>query len=221
MIVFEATTFEMGCTSGSDCGADAQPMHSVPLSTFRIQRYEVTQAQYAACSSCTPIAGSSAELPASGMDWADASAYCTSISLQLPTEAQWEYAARGSDERPYPWGSATPSCALAQFAGCGSGEPIGETADPDGQTPQAVQQLAGNVREWTLDYYDANFYGSASATMLDAQNTHSAGDRVVRGGSFRTGSASLSTWARDSHDQTQNHGSDDIGIRCAGTGNGS
>jgi formylglycine-generating enzyme required for sulfatase activity len=213
LVTFAAGPFTMGCPlPAASCQSDALPAHSVMLSAFSIQRSEVTAAEYATCDACAlpaPVT-TDPDVPVRGIAWADAAAYCRSINRRLPTEAEWERAARGFSDPPYPWGSATPDCAHANSSGC-AGNPLSEDHTPDGDTPEGVHNLAGNVREWVDDYYDAAFY--ATSPNSDPDNTHSAGTRVVRGGGFESTSAMLTTWARDQADAL--HSFEDVGVRCA------
>ena len=207
----------IGCASSpAGCMPDAMPVHDVMLDGFSIERREVTESEYATCGSCTPASGTSAALPVRGVTYGDAVAYCTSIGRKLPSEAQWERAARGTDgdQQVFPWGSAPPTCALAQMLGCGP-EPVAEDSLPAGETAEHIEQLAGNVREWVADYYDASFYMSAESRQPDAINAQPAGTAVIRGGSFNSIALSLTVWSRDSLDI--DHGSDDLGFRCGTT----
>jgi sulfatase modifying factor 1 len=215
LVTFPAGPFTMGCPlPAASCQSDALPAHAVVLSVaFSIQRSEVTAAEYATCGACKKPATVTTELdvPVRGIDWNDATAYCKSISRRLPTEAEWERAARGIGDATYPWGATTPDCTLANFLGCG-GNPSSDDHSPDGDA-NGIHNLAGNVREWVDDYYDASFYMSGQNS--DPDNQHAAGNRVVRGGGFESTSAMLTTWARDQADEL--HGFEDVGVRCAAT----
>lgn len=219
LVHFEAGAFTMGCTAGAvGCAADAQPAHRVMLGAFVIQRFEVKQAEFAACVAAgrceRPVDGydpaATPELPARGVTFAAATAYCDFIGFGLPTEAQWERAARGTDDDPYPWGSAAPDCTRGVFSGCGGAlDAVG--AHPAGATDTGIHDLAGNVAEWVRDFDGA--YPTGPVT--DPQGPSSGGARIVRGGSYATAAAPV--WARDREDPLHTSPSEigDLGVRCA------
>jgi len=199
-----AGTFLMGSPDGVG-GANEHPQHRVTLSAFSIHRTEVTVASYEACQragSCTApdrsepcnsgVAGRS-EHPINCVDWNQASAFCGFVNGRLPTEAEWEYAARGTDGRTYPWGNEEPNDRRLRWSGvCGTVGCIGSTSTvgnyPSGASPFGLQDMAGNVWEWTADWVGP--YGS------DANNPRgpSTGEyRTSRGGGWHD---DQSAWVR-------------------------
>ena len=216
-------------TLDSSCGPDEKPQHEVAISQpFWLGLTEVTVAQYKACvdaGKCEPPASGAGYVhddckdgskrgnwttsgPVSGREqhplncvtWARAAAFCSWAGGYLPTEAQWELAARGRcDEnggysgcaakmRVYPWGKDAPVCgkhAVFSSGGNGCGQDrtwVVMTGSGSGRGPYGHYDLSGNVWEWVRDWYSSSFYKSVKAT--DPENTNSASYRVYRGGSF-------------------------------------
>ena len=230
MIAFSAATFTIGCDASAPagCDADAMPPHAVSLSAFALDRTEVTQARYQQCIAagrCTPprcafAPATTPQLPVACVTWAQADAFCRFAGGRLPTEAQWEAAARGLEGHTYPWGEQAPDCVRAQYSGCGlstdmSSEqgttPLPVGTHPLGATAMGVEDLAGNVAEWVADWYDPNAYSAAPAH--DPAGPASGSGRVVRGGSFLGSVASLRGYVRSVYPPD---GSDEsLGFRCA------
>ena len=219
MVHVPAGSFTMGCNASLDnqCSVDEFPAHLVMLSAFDIDRFEVTQAEYQACiaaGSCTTPAANfdpaaNADLPVRDVTWDQAGAYCLFAGKRLPTEAEWEFAARGSDNRIYPWGNQPPDCTRANFMGCG-GAPVAAGRDP-GASPFLELDAAGNVWEWTADYYDPSYY--STSPVQDPQGPLSGTFRVARGGSYATVSEALRCSNRVTGSPSLPY--DDFGIRCA------
>ncbi len=220
--------FLMGSNTGP---RDERPAHVVSVSSLEIDRYEVTNERYAACvrdGSCrAPALASShrrqdyysnpdfADYPVVFVDWNQAQRFCQYAGGRLPTEAEWEKAARGNDmkARTYPWGEDVPSCNLANLGGAGSC--VGDTdrvgRRPAGQSPYGAMDMAGNVWEWVSDWYDSDYY--KSSPPVDPQGPARGRLKVMRGGCWNSGADSLrvtcrkaelpSTWAYN------------VGFRCA------
>ncbi|MBM3497638.1 MAG: formylglycine-generating enzyme family protein [Armatimonadetes bacterium] len=182
LIWVPGTTFPMGDAQGGD---DERPMHDVPLDGFWIGATEVTVGQWrAVMGECSSRNDEGDTHPVMDVSWEDCQAFCARTGLALPTEAQWEYAARGPLGHAFPWGN-TWEAALCQSWRDRHGHertaPVGSL--PDGRSWCGVLDMAGNVFEWCLDAYDAGFYASPAAR---APNAECAGgpdsQRVLRGG---------------------------------------
>ena len=200
-----AGSFQMGCDSSNSaetCVNNEQPLHAVTLDAYFIDKYEVTNARYQACvaaGGCTapgsvdsttrsPYYGTStyADYPVIQVNWHQASAFCAWAGRRLPTEAEWEKAARGSsDTRTYPWGSSVPDCVKLNYRPA-SGACVGDTSRvgsyPSGMSPYGVLDMAGNVHEWVNDWYDGSYYSVSPGS--NPQGPATGEHRVLRGGSW-------------------------------------
>ena len=162
----EGASFLMG--GGED-------QHRVTVSSFWMQEHEVSNAEYRRFD---PERGDD-HLPVVYVNWYEAYAYAAWLGGSLPTEAQWEFAARGRDGREYPWGDETPTCDRANYSDCNDRFVAVKSYDA-GATPEGIYDLAGNVWEWCRDWY-----GPYSATeQTDPPGPPSGPARVLRGGSF-------------------------------------
>ena len=218
---------------------DEQPQTSIYLDEFEIDEFEVTVAEYVACfeagacsapadafgggSECNWMRPGLDEHPINCIDWFQADDYCAWADKRLPTEAEWEKAARGVDGRTYPWGEETPTCELAVMNdggfGCGIGTPslpVGSRS-PDGDSPYGVKDVAGNVWEWVEDWYDPEYYGNAPTENPTGPGNGTA--KIVRGGGWinSTGSANTGLRMADRAESAPVSGSTSYGIRCART----
>ena len=220
LVLVPAGTFPMGSLGGD---ADERPVRRVTLPAFRIDRTEVTQGAYARCvaaGACRPArryAGlESAELPAVGVSWEDAVAYCRYVRKRLPTEAEWERAARGTDGRSYPWGAGL-DCRRANFgnfdgegpcAGTHPGRvgPVGRF--PGGRSPVGAFDMGGNAWEWVADWY-----GPYGGPTTDPRGPVRGRFRVVRGGSCCSYFAMPRATNRARFEP--DYAGDDVGFRCA------
>ncbi len=197
MVSIPGGTFEMGSSFGGE--DDERPVTRVTVSGYCLDRTEVTVRAYAQCvsagscstsgtdqdSRCNFRHSDRGEHPMNCVDWSQAEAFCRWRGGRLPTEAEWEYAARGTDGRTYPWGNDAPTDSRLRWSGgCGSAACIGGTAPvgryPSGASPFGVQDMAGNVWEWVSDWYGAYPGGSSS----NPRGAYQGSSRVVRGGSW-------------------------------------
>jgi hypothetical protein len=171
-------SFQMGSPNG--VGDDERPQHRVTVSAFRMQEHEVTNEEYRHFDPGHDQ-GARDDLPVVNVSWFEAMAYAAWLGGSLPTEAQWEFAARGKAGREYPWGKEpNPTCARANFDDCGFALRPVKAGREGGKTPEGVYDLAGNVWEWCRDWY-GNYSGEE---QKDPIGPASGSARVVRGGSF-------------------------------------
>jgi sulfatase modifying factor 1 len=192
VVAVPAGWFWMGSEEGEQ---DEKPMHRVWLDSFFIDRFPVTNAQYSLFLTETgyerPLYWNDGKCndphqPVAGITWADAVAYCSWRSKKegamftLPTEAQWEKAARGDDKRKYPWGNQTPDNKRAPTGILDKMPNVG--ACELGRSPYGVSDLVGNVWNWCLDWYDKGYYRE-SAERNPAGPANGT-RKVVRGGNF-------------------------------------
>ena len=186
MRLVPAGEFEMG----SERYDDEKPIHQVYLDAFYMDKYEVTNALYKACvdaGGCTPPQNTSRyndpkyeNHPVVYVDWYQSQACCEWRGASLPAEAQWEKAARGTDGRTYPWGEGI-DCGKANYSTCkGDTTPVGSYES--GQSPYGIYDLAGNVWEWTADWYSETYYQISPAK--NPLGPESGTYRVLRGGSW-------------------------------------
>jgi formylglycine-generating enzyme required for sulfatase activity len=204
---------------------DEQPQHSVFLKAFYMDQYEVTTKRYQAFmndagwgepeywSRTIPV--SQAEKPVVGVTWDDAQAYCEHYGKRLPTEAEWEKAARGTDGRFYPWGNEAPTSRHANFDrgyDFKNYEVLTAVGSRSaGASPYGVQDMAGNVWEWVADLYDENYYQNSPKDNPEGANEGKY--RVIRGGSWN-----YDAWNLRSSNRVRNLPtlrSNLLGFRCA------
>jgi hypothetical protein len=216
-----AGVFWQGCNQAvdTDCSDSEKPYREVTLSAFEMDETEVTQGAYKNCvdgGSCrAPNCDWSTDSkrpthPVVCVDWNDAKTYCEWAGKRLPTEAEWEKAARGTDGRVYPWGKEAPTCSLVNFSGCvETTKAVGST--PQGDSPYGLKDMAGNVWEWVADRYDGNYYASAPAT--NPTGPSGGWSRVYRGGAFRVDARFVRASKRSATDPGLR--SDGLGFRCA------
>ena len=220
MVFVPGGTFQMGSTQeqvadalelcapyveGGECPDvlfnGEMPQHAVTLDGFWIDRTEVTNAQYRLCleagvcgdTPCLSTPDSNApEQPAGCMTWADADSYCRWVGARLPTEAEWEHAARGPESLIFPWGNSFDPARL-NYCDLNCYSPWRDTAHDDGYNLAApvgafssgaswcgALDMAGNVLEWVADWYDPMYYGESPVDSPQGPETGS--EHVIRGG---------------------------------------
>jgi len=224
MLYVPAGDFSMG-TDVYDAD-DEKPAHVVHLSAFWIDQTEVTNAMYQLCVQAkvcvAPTSSASysyssyygnpqfADYPIIFVSWVDARDYCSWAGKRLPSEAEWEKAARGDDGRTYPWGEDPPGPAMANY-----NNQVGDTravgSYPAGASPYGALDMAGNVAEWVADWYDPDYYPVSSAS--NPTGPESGEFRVLRGGSwFNMARAMRAAFRLSNYPDLQ---SDTLGFRCA------
>ncbi len=202
----------------------AEPVHRVQLSGFCLDETEVTVAAYRACTAAGCTAAGAATLcngvvagrdrhPINCVDWNQARAFCLARGGDLPTEAQWELAARGTDGRSFPWGNSAPA---AQLCWSGVAPRMGTCAvqaTPLGNSPFGVADLAGSVAEWTLDF-DAPYPLTTGFPPLDPSGPTAGDHHVIRGGAWiDTIAMYVRSSARDAG--AASYRNVNLGFRCA------
>jgi iron(II)-dependent oxidoreductase len=268
MVRIPAGDYPIGAPAGDPrAAADAQPAHRVRLGAFRIDRTEVTTAQFAEYLNALPVkpvgsaTGGKATLanfpsaqaylflesvrprpgktiiglddlearvsvregrfapdkgyenhPVAEVTWAAAGAYCAWRGGRLPTEAEWEAAARGSAGRPYPWGDAPLSAERAVISGS-AGETTAVGSVPKGATPEGLLDMAGSLAEWTSTLYRPYPYRSNDGR----EDPAASGERVTRGGEYfyQPTADKLLAWQRTGFSRNPQGGHRHIGFRCA------
>lgn len=233
MILIPAGPFLMGSNDGLP---NERPEHTVTLNAYYIDQYEVTAGRYqkfieSAKHDLPPTwddeaARTLSDLPAVGMSWADAAAYCKWAGRRLPTEAEWEKAARGTDGRRYPWGHMQPFVDIANYnrgiwvseaitlvpvnSGL-EGMSVRHGLKEGGKSPYGLFHMAGNAAEWVADWYDREFYQKSPDKNPTGPATGEK--RVMRGGSWADLPTALRVTARYSAEPDFEERT--IGFRCA------
>lgn len=233
VVYVPAGHFYMGSDQELDPAAqeDELPIHSVLLDGFFIYRNEVSNGLYQQCVAAGVCSapeifedGPSTHYndpeykdnPVVGVNWDQASAFCSWAEARLPTEAEWEKTARGESADLYPWGADDPSCSLSNMAGCFIDPPdtnmVGQY--PTGESIYEANDMSGNVWEWTLDWYDEDYYAQSPGTSpLGPENGEL---RVVRGGSYEDGVEALRSAERLPLDPDKAY--NNVGFRCVPIG---
>lgn len=235
-VFVSAGPFRMGCDSGNPaeiCGSDELPLHTVILDPYYIDKYEVTNARYKECvaaGACTPplstVPGApdptynspdGGDYPVTFVLWSQAKDFCDWDGKRLPTEAEWEKAARGTDLRIYPWGNDAPACTLLNYDNCVAGGKTTRVGTyPGGVSPYGAWDMGGDVWEWVKDYYDGGYYSVSPGANPQGPAT---GDmHVARGGSWRYRIGPRTAYRGVIVLPDGPFGQGDFGFRCARSG---
>ena len=227
MLTIPAGEFLMGSVQGT-ARTDEWPQRSVYLDAFAIDQVEVTNERYLAFVTTTghrnppnpygdgalvSVTGIE-HLPVVQITWYDAKTYCSWAKKRLPTEAEWEKAARGTDGRLFPWGNEPATSRRANFDREWQGEKTLHAVGslPGGDSPYGVKDMAGNAREWVQDWYDPEYYGHAQDRNPQGPDKKGV-VRSIRGGSWHSPVSDITTTARGRGGfALQTHGT---GFRCA------
>ena len=241
MIEIPAGSVWIGCDETNNanfsCLGDELPLHQVHLDAFFMDKFEVTNAQFALCVTDGACAEPTykhsatrqnyysdpdyADFPRVAVSWFEARDYCQWVGGRLPTEAEWVRAARGDDNRVFPWGNEDPDCSKANLLDESTGKLcVGDTSPvgsyPEGASPFGVMDLAGNVWEWTADWYYQNYYAISPA--VNPQGPEQGSAKVVHGGGFDYGwKVSRIAYTTDHDPREHKIG---FGFRCVMDGNG-
>tara|TARA_B100000686_G_scaffold353708_1_gene460408 strand:+ start:843 stop:2198 length:1356 start_codon:yes stop_codon:yes gene_type:complete len=229
MILIHAGCFNMGSEKGDP---DEIPIHEVCLTSFLMDRYEVTQKYFQSIMGFNPSQNVGADLPVDSLTWDEANDYCKKNAKRLPTEAEWEYSARAGNNEEFYWGKQSPA-KHANFCDSHCKLNIRESEENDGfshtapvgsfpPNPYGLHDMAGNVGEWVYDWMAVNYYRQSPKENprgpnpeLEAKISQSITHKVYRGGAWnQTINEMRSANRRGSRYQLRAEG---IGFRCAET----
>lgn len=229
MVFVSAGEFMMG---DDESFSNERPAHKVYLDAFYVDRYEVTNAHYRECvvaNKCEmpfqPLPNETSmydAYPVVNVDWNMAEKYCEWRGARLPTEAEWEKAARGVDGFTYPWGEDM-KVEYVNYNNVGT-KPV--RSYPNNKSPYGVYDMAGNVAEWVFDWYSLEYYrfvldngvlNPKGPQVSPFNSSHNYYGRVLRGGSWRSNSLQLTTTYRSRLDPAAY--ADDLGFRCVVSAN--
>jgi sulfatase modifying factor 1 len=233
MVEIPSGSFPMGVPPGDrDGGRDEYPRHEVLLDTFWIDQFEVTNGRYVefvkSAGHRVPqnptnptrnlwqgdsITESLAERPVINVDWFDADAYCKWVGKRLPTEAEWEKAAKGTSDRRFPWGNVEPTAKHLNYNQRWIGEktlmPVGSYEA--GKSPYGVYDVVGNVWEWVNDWYDARYYEKSPSK--NPTGPQEGTKKVIRGAGWQNETPTVRIFTRVDSDPSMRNES--TGFRCA------
>jgi len=233
MVLVPSGPFPMGVPPGDrDGGRDEYPRHEVHLDAFYIDAYEIKNLSYLefvkAAGHRIPqhpnnqartlwkdgqVSIAVAERPVVNVDWHDADAYCRWAGKRLPTEAEWEKAARGTDDRRFPWGNVEPTAKHLNFNQQWIGEktlmPVGSYEA--GKSPYGAYDMAGNVWEWVADWYDPAYYEKSPAK--NPKGPEKGTDKVLRSSGWAVETPLVRIFTRVKSDPLIRNES--TGFRCA------
>ena len=235
-VTIQGGTFQMRSNSGS---SNEQPIHSVTLASFEMMRSEITVGQYRLCvnaSVCSsPITstycnwssstGSKEDHPINCVSWRQSMEFAAWVGARLPTEAEWEYAARGEGQNiTYPWGNGSPTCTLVAYNSCNSGTST-VCSHPTGNSTQGLCDMAGNVYEWVQDEWHSNYNGAPDDgsgwctgncpenASDSAYNASDSASRVIRGGGWGSSSSYLRSAYRNAYSPSNQY--NNVGARLS------
>ncbi|OYT19504.1 MAG: hypothetical protein CCU26_11245 [Nitrospira sp. UW-LDO-01] len=232
-VLVPAGPFPMGVPPGDrDGGRDEYPRHEVFLDSFLIDQFEVTNGRYIEFVKSTghrvpqnqtnptrnlwqgdSITESVAERPVINVDWFDADAYCKWAGKRLPTEAEWEKAAKGTSDRRFVWGNVEPTAKHLNYNQRWIGEktlmPVGSYEA--GKSPYGAYDMAGNVWEWVNDWYDARYY--EKSPERNPKGPETGLKKVIRGAGWQNETPTVRIFTRVESDPTMRNES--TGFRCA------
>jgi len=219
MVLVPEGEFTMGSNDGDD---HEQPVHKIFLDAYYIDKYEVTNTLYKACVDAEVCDRPSiatrvnyyddpqyAQHPVVHVDWNMVNEYCEWRGARLPTEAEWEKAARGTDGRTYPWGEEIDGAFANYDNNVGDSTPVG--GYENGVSPYGAYDMAGSAFEWVADWHDASYY--ASSPGANPTGPDSGDFRVVRGGAWTSKFSSVRSAYRLRYDPTDTNFT--IGFRCS------
>jgi len=239
MVEIPGGPFSMGCNNliFNICNEDEYPYHKVDLRAYRMDKYEVTVFDYQICMQNGACNNKNEEKPhydnysddnpycnignkdknfhpANCISWYGAKAYCEWIGRRLPTEAEWEKAARGTDGRIYPWGNNEVTCDYAVIgdANCGTAGTMEVESKPSGVSLYELYNMSGNVEEWVSDWYDGDYYSISPKD--DPEGPETGSHHVIRGGSWNYSTVhAFFVFSRHWHSPEER--SFGFGFRCA------